>query len=49
MYYRHQPGVVFRLLSRPGLFQLATAGWRLANAILGRFGNKMVVVGERRP
>jgi SAM-dependent methyltransferase len=48
MYYRHQPGVVFRLMSRPGLFQLATAGWRLGNAILGRVGNKMVVVGERR-
>jgi SAM-dependent methyltransferase len=47
MYYPHHPGAVFRLLSRPFLFPIAHTGWRLANAMFGRFGNKMVVVAER--
>jgi SAM-dependent methyltransferase len=47
MYYPHHPGAVFSLLSRPFVFPVARAGWRLANALLGRFGNKMVVVAER--
>lgn len=47
MYYPHHPGSVFRLLSRPVVFPVVRVGWRLANALLGRFGNKMVVVAER--
>jgi len=48
MYYPHQPGRVFEMLSRPAIFPAVRAGWRLANALVGRFGNKMVVVAERR-
>ncbi len=47
MYYPHHPGAAFSLLSRPVVFPIVRAGWRLANALLGRFGNKMVVVAER--
>jgi glycosyltransferase involved in cell wall biosynthesis/SAM-dependent methyltransferase len=47
MYYPHHPGAVFRLLSRPFVFPIVRVGWRLGNALLGRFGNKMVVVAER--
>ncbi len=47
MYYPHHPGAVFRFLSRPFVFPPVRVGWRLANALLGRFGNKMVVVAER--
>ena len=47
MYYPHHPGAVFSLLSRPFVFPIVRVGWRLANALLGRFGNKMVVVAER--
>jgi ubiquinone/menaquinone biosynthesis C-methylase UbiE len=47
MYYPHHPGRVFRVLSAPTVFPIARLGWRMANAILGRFGNKMVVVAER--
>jgi glycosyltransferase involved in cell wall biosynthesis/SAM-dependent methyltransferase/uncharacterized protein YbaR (Trm112 family) len=47
MYYRHEPGWVFRALSRSGIFPLVRAGWKAANALIGRFGNKMVVVAVR--
>jgi hypothetical protein len=47
MYYPHHPGLVFRLLSCPALFPIARVGWRLANAVFARYGNKMVVVAER--
>jgi glycosyltransferase involved in cell wall biosynthesis/SAM-dependent methyltransferase len=47
IYYSHRPGRIFRLLSLPVVYSLARAGWRVANALLGRFGNKMVVVAER--
>jgi glycosyltransferase involved in cell wall biosynthesis/SAM-dependent methyltransferase len=47
MYYPHQPGPVFSLLSRPLIFPVVRAGWRFGNALLGRFGNKMVVLAER--
>jgi hypothetical protein len=35
------------LLSRPVVFPIVRVGWRLANALIGRFGNKMVLVAER--
>jgi glycosyltransferase involved in cell wall biosynthesis/SAM-dependent methyltransferase len=47
MFYPHHPGAVFRLLSRPLVFPVVRLGWRVANALLGRWGNKMVVVAER--
>ena len=47
MYYPHHPGAVFSLLSRPFIFPIVRVGWRLANALFGRIGNKMVVVAER--
>ena len=47
MYYPHNPGRIFEILSRPHVYPLVRGGWRIANALLGRFGNKMVVVGER--
>ncbi|HEY5484405.1 MAG TPA: glycosyltransferase [Propionibacteriaceae bacterium] len=47
MYYPHHPGAVFSLLSRPFVFPIVRVCWSLANAVLGRFGNKMVVVAER--
>ena len=48
MYYPHKPGSVFRLLSRPLIFPIVRIGWRLANGLIGRLGNKMVVVAERQ-
>jgi SAM-dependent methyltransferase len=47
MYYRHEPGGVFRTLSRRRIFPLVWACWRAANAVVGRIGNKLVVVAER--
>jgi glycosyltransferase involved in cell wall biosynthesis/SAM-dependent methyltransferase len=47
MYYPHRPGVVFALLSRPVIFPVVRVGWQAANALFGRFGNKMVVVAQR--
>jgi SAM-dependent methyltransferase len=47
MFYRHEPGWPSRVLSSPGLFQLAKLGFRAANAVFSRFGNKLVVVAVR--
>lgn len=47
MYYRHQPGRFFGALSRPRVFPLVRAAWRAGNALIGRAGNKLVVVAER--
>jgi glycosyltransferase involved in cell wall biosynthesis/SAM-dependent methyltransferase/ribosomal protein L37AE/L43A len=47
MYYPHHPGAAFRVLSLPGIFPIVRISWRFTNAILGRIGNKMVVVAER--
>ncbi|MEA2653884.1 MAG: hypothetical protein QOI37_1111 [Chloroflexota bacterium] len=48
MYYRHQPGRIFALLSRPSVLVIAKRAWRAANVILGPVGNKLAVVAERR-
>jgi len=48
MYYRHEPGAIFRILGKRRIFPVARLLWRLGNLILGRFGNKMVVVARRR-
>lgn len=47
MYYRHEPGSVFRALSQRWAFPVVRAGWRMANALIGRAGNKLVVVAMR--
>jgi SAM-dependent methyltransferase len=47
MVYRHEPGRAARLLSRPGVFQLAQFAIRAFNAVAGRVGNKMTVQALR--
>jgi len=47
MYYRHVPGWVTSFLSRRPLLPVAVLGWRLANRIVGRFGNKLTIVAVR--
>lgn len=48
MYYPHRPGTVTGLLSHPIIFPIARVGWQVANVVVGRFGNKMVVIAERK-
>ena len=48
MYYPPTPGRVFQLLSGGATFSISKRGWRIGNALVGRFGNKMIVVAERR-
>jgi hypothetical protein len=48
MLYRHEPGALSRALSREHVLPLAVGGLRLANAVAGRFGNKLAVVAVRR-
>lgn len=47
MYYPHHPGAVFRFLSQPLVYPFVRAATRAADLLLGRIGNKMVVVAER--
>jgi ubiquinone/menaquinone biosynthesis C-methylase UbiE len=47
MLYRHEPRWGMRLFSLPGLFTVARAAVRTANAVAGSLGNKLVVVGVR--
>lgn len=47
MYYSHTPGRLFALASKPGLFRASIVSWRIANALIGGFGNKCVIVGIR--
>jgi hypothetical protein len=48
MYYRHYPGSIFARLSGRGLLGPTIWGWRAANAVIGRKGNKLATFGERR-
>ena len=48
MYYRHEPGGLMRLASRPVLQQACRAIASLADAALGRWGNKLQVTAVRR-
>lgn len=48
MYYHHVPGRLASLLSRRPFLTVAVYGWRLANRILGRFGNKLTIVAIRK-
>jgi SAM-dependent methyltransferase/uncharacterized protein YbaR (Trm112 family) len=47
MYYQHVPGRVMRLLSRGPILPVAVASWRVANRVIGRFGNKLNIVATR--
>jgi SAM-dependent methyltransferase len=47
MYYRHVPGALMSFLSRRPLFDVVVLGWRLANKVIGRFGNKLTMVAIR--
>jgi ubiquinone/menaquinone biosynthesis C-methylase UbiE len=47
MYYRHMPGRAMRVLSMPPMLPLAKGGFRLANFVAGRFGNKLAVQAVR--
>jgi SAM-dependent methyltransferase len=47
MYYRHEPGLAASVLSRRGFFAAARAGFRIANAAVGRFGNKLTILAVR--
>lgn len=47
MYYRHVPGPVVRALSVRPMAPLARALYRLANLVLGRFGNKVSIRAVR--
>jgi SAM-dependent methyltransferase len=47
MYYKHEPGLISKVLSLPGIFQLYKVGYRIVNYLIGRFGNKLVVTAVR--
>lgn len=47
MLYRHLPGRTMTWLSRPVARPAVVAGYRLIARLLGRAGNKLVVVGRR--
>jgi len=47
MYYPHTPGPISRALSGRGIFPLVRLAWTVTNAIVGRAGNKLVVVAAR--
>jgi ubiquinone/menaquinone biosynthesis C-methylase UbiE len=47
MYYRHEAGTAMRLFSTPALLPVAIHSVRLANRIVGRFGNKLAVQAVR--
>ncbi len=48
MYYRHEPGAFMRAASRPVANRLYRGGRALADAALGRWGNKLQVTAVRR-
>lgn len=47
MYYRHVPGRLTRVLSRRPILTVVKAVNRIVDRLVGRFGNKMVVVAVR--
>lgn len=47
MYYRHVPGQLSRLFSRPLPFAAVRIAYRCVNALAGRFGNKLAVQAVR--
>jgi uncharacterized protein YbaR (Trm112 family) len=47
MWYRHAPGHIVCLLSRPGLKRFGGNSFHLANHLIGRSGNKLTVQAKR--
>ena len=47
MYYKHEPGRVMRLLSRPAVHHVYRWMVRLSNSAIGRWGNKLQVTAVR--
>jgi SAM-dependent methyltransferase len=47
MYYKHEPGILSRLLSLPGVLQLFIVAHYTMNFFVGRFGNKLVITALR--
>jgi ubiquinone/menaquinone biosynthesis C-methylase UbiE/uncharacterized protein YbaR (Trm112 family) len=47
MYYRHEPKRVMGLLSRPGIFPVFQQLVEIADLSVGRWGNKLCLVGVR--
>lgn len=48
MYYKHEPGRLMRLFSRPGAYHFYQWVVRLANSIFGSRGNKLQVAAVRK-
>lgn len=47
MYYQHEPGAVFKQLSRPPVLPLVKGAYWAVNAIAGGLGNKLTVQAQR--
>lgn len=47
MWYPHEPGRAFDILSNPVLLPVVTTVWRFANSVFQRGGNKLSVVATR--
>ncbi len=47
MYYHHVPGRMISMLSRQPLLAGVETAWRVANRVIGRFGNKLTIVAVR--
>ena len=47
MYYRHKPGFAAKLASLPIVFPCLKAALKMANVMLGRWGNKLTVAARR--
>ncbi|MPZ21992.1 MAG: methyltransferase domain-containing protein [Dehalococcoidia bacterium] len=48
MYYKHEPGSLMGLLSRPGALDVYWGFDRIANALAGRWGNKLQMTAIKR-
>jgi SAM-dependent methyltransferase len=49
MYYGHEPGRIMEWVSRPGVFPVYQQLVETANLAVGRWGNKLCLVGTRNP
>jgi hypothetical protein len=47
MYYKHEPGKLVRILSRPGAEPTAIAVLDALNAVVGSLGNKLTIQAQR--
>jgi ubiquinone/menaquinone biosynthesis C-methylase UbiE/uncharacterized protein YbaR (Trm112 family) len=47
MYYKHEPGTIFKQLSRPPVLPLVKGAYWAVNAVVGGLGNKLTVQARR--